>query len=236
MKHYQVIAHTGCEGTPYNSVESCEAGFEAGADVLEVDVRSSKDGVAVLFHDDEPNSSLFTCEEWRAAGHDPVEKLETVLRLFLGKPVAFNLDLKTVEAYEAAAAVVDALGAWSQVYFTGVTDHLAQGPRAKHVVWNVPHIPEDMPDEAYEADVRRYCEQAKQAGFAGLNAHYNSCRSTLVEHAKRHGLLVWIYTLPANEALFRSYVEMGVDGLSVVDPSFFTGMPKDGASEVVHVR
>ncbi|MCI3921099.1 glycerophosphodiester phosphodiesterase [Paenibacillus sp. TRM 82003] len=219
MERCRIIAHTGCEDTPYNTVVSCQVGYDAGADVLEVDVRATKDGDAVLFHDDEPNVSQFTLEEWTAAGHEPIERLETVLRLFRGKPVAFNLDLKSTEAYDAAAAVLDALDAWEQAYFTGVTDQLARTDRAKHVVWNVPNIRADVPDDAYEAVIGRCCEQAKQAGFAGLNAHYESCRPAMVEHARRHGLLVWVYTLPADETLLRAYVEMGVDAISVFDVS-----------------
>lgn len=230
MKQYQFIAHTGCDGTPYNSIASCQAGYDAGAEVLEVDVRETKDNVAVLFHDNEPDVSRYTYEAWSAAGHDPVEKLETVLKLFLGKAVAFNLDLKTREAYEAAVAVVNKLDSWSQVYFTGVTDHLAHGSCAKHVIWNMPSIPPDVPDEDYEKCIRRYCKQAEQAGFAGVNAHYGSCRPTLIEYAEQRGLLVWIYTLPADESLLRSYIDMGVDALSVTELSACMELKKRWAS------
>ncbi|CAM4285684.1 glycerophosphodiester phosphodiesterase [Paenibacillus tarimensis] len=233
MKPYQVIAHTGCENTPYNSIESCLAGYDAGADVLEVDVRATKDDIAVLFHDDEPNTLLHTAEEWTAAGNEPVEQLETVLRLFLEKPVAFNLDLKTAEAYDAAAAVVDKLNAWRQVYFTGVTDHLAKSDRARHVIWNVPFMTPDMPGEAYEAKVSSYCEQAVQAGFAGLNLHYESVRPVLVEQAAKHQLAIWIYTLPADEALFRRYAGMGVDGISVYEPSTCIKLQKHWSHDAV---
>lgn len=231
MKRYQIIAHTGCEGTPYNTAESCQAGFDAGADMLEVDVRATKDGAAVLYHDDEPDVSLYTYTEWMGAEHDPVEKLETVLRQFLNKRIQFNLDLKTPEAYEAAAKVVDRLDAWSQVYFTGVADHLAHGIRAKHVVWNLPHIPLSTSDDDYDADIRRYCEQVKQAGFEGVNAHYESCREALIKHAAQRGLLVWIYTLPANGALLRRYVDMGVDAVSVMDVSACMELAKRWSSD-----
>lgn len=217
MKDYQIIAHTGCEDTPYNSVDSCRVGYEAGAEVLEVDVRVTRDGVAVLYHDDEPDVSQYTIEEWVAAGYEPIEKLETVLELFAGKPVMFNLDLKTMAAYEAAFAVVDELKVWNQVYFTGVTDHLAHGDRAKHVIWNMPDLPPECSDAFYEQEVTQFCDYAKQAGFAGMNVHYTSCRPSLVKQAKERGLSVWLYTLAADEALLRRYVDMGVDAVSVFD-------------------
>ena len=49
----QVIAHTG---TLYEYPENTMAGFkrsiEAGADMIEVDLQLSKDGVAMVFHDE----------------------------------------------------------------------------------------------------------------------------------------------------------------------------------------
>lgn len=219
MERYDIIAHTGCDDTPYNTVVSCEVGYEAGAEVLEVDVRATEDGVAVLYHDDHPDVSLYTYEEWMTAGHDPIEKLATVLKLFVGKPVAFNLDLKTKAAHDAAVAVVNEVDAWKQVYFTGETNHLAHGERAKHVVWNMPDIPSEAADELYDQKVIEYSEHARNAGFAGLNVQYASCRPALVKYAKQHGLIVWLYTLSADEKLLRGYVDMGVDAISVFDVS-----------------
>lgn len=219
MKGYQIIAHTGCEGMPYNSAASCQAGFEAGADILEVDVRATKDGEAVLYHDDEPDFARYTYAEWVNAGHDPVERLENVLKLFVNKPVRFNLDLKTALAYEAAAKVADRLGAWSQVFFTGVTDHLAHGIHAKHVVWNLPRMAPDLSEDDYAASIRQYCEKVKQAGFVGINAQYESCRKSLIAHAAQYGLFVWIYTLPADERLLAAYTHMGVTAISVKEVS-----------------
>ncbi len=47
-----ITAHSGCNNTPPNSLESIITGMEMGADFVEVDVRSTKDGLPVLFHDD----------------------------------------------------------------------------------------------------------------------------------------------------------------------------------------
>ncbi|MCK5197559.1 MAG: hypothetical protein KAR21_04375, partial [Spirochaetales bacterium] len=47
-----ITAHSGCNNTLPNSLESVITGMESGADFVEVDVRSTKDGLPVLFHDD----------------------------------------------------------------------------------------------------------------------------------------------------------------------------------------
>lgn len=47
-----VIGHRGAAGlAPENTLDAMEAGAEAGADILEFDIRLTKDGVLVLVHD-----------------------------------------------------------------------------------------------------------------------------------------------------------------------------------------
>ena len=47
-----ITAHSGFDGTEPNTVESAVIGIEAGADFIEVDVRATKDNIAVSFHDE----------------------------------------------------------------------------------------------------------------------------------------------------------------------------------------
>ena len=47
-----ITAHTGCDGSVPNTIASAIAGFALGADIVEVDVRTTADGVLVLAHDD----------------------------------------------------------------------------------------------------------------------------------------------------------------------------------------
>lgn len=47
MKRPLITAHSGCMGTAPNSLQSVAAGLRAGAEVIEVDVRMTRDGVAL---------------------------------------------------------------------------------------------------------------------------------------------------------------------------------------------
>jgi len=51
MKKTLLTAHSGCENTAENSLESIQTGIALGADCVEVDVRLSQDGTLVLSHD-----------------------------------------------------------------------------------------------------------------------------------------------------------------------------------------
>ncbi len=59
----KIIGHRGASGlAPDNTIESIKKALEVGADGVEVDVRVTRDGVAVLSHDPIPkkSSSTFT--------------------------------------------------------------------------------------------------------------------------------------------------------------------------------
>lgn len=48
----KIIGHRGARGlAPENTLAAIEAGIAAGADIIEVDVRITKDGIAILNHD-----------------------------------------------------------------------------------------------------------------------------------------------------------------------------------------
>ncbi|KEQ21943.1 glycerophosphodiester phosphodiesterase [Paenibacillus tyrfis] len=217
-----IIAHTGCEGTLDNTLESAIAGRKAGAEVLEVDVRATKDGVCVLYHDDNPWISELTYAELKArnpfmlpAGQE-LERLETVLLAFKGQPVLFNLDIKTDAAALPTIELLNTLKMWEQIYFTGETKTITNLPYRDRVMWNTPEALKEMNGAAYEAAVRDLCSMAKQKGFAGINVDYPSCREVLVQCAHEHGLLVWVYTLP-DSGMFSAYAEMKLDAVSTLD-------------------
>ena len=44
---FTITAHTGCEGTPDNSLDSIRAGVAAGADIVEIDLHFLPDGTPV---------------------------------------------------------------------------------------------------------------------------------------------------------------------------------------------
>jgi glycerophosphoryl diester phosphodiesterase len=67
-RHPKLIAHRGDTRTaPENTRASCEAALEAGADGVELDVCVTRDGVAVLWHDIDPNARLAV---YRQSGAD----------------------------------------------------------------------------------------------------------------------------------------------------------------------
>ena len=49
-----ITSHSGCDGTPDNSLLSMKTGLTIGADAAEVDVRLNKRGLLIISHDEDP--------------------------------------------------------------------------------------------------------------------------------------------------------------------------------------
>src|SRR5688572_16111792 len=97
-----VIGHRGAAGLAHeNTLEAMRAGLEAGADILECDIRVTKDGVPVLAHDfhtvrthhDLSVISLLTLKELQKRLKTPIVTLEEVLDEFFGK-ILLNIEVK----------------------------------------------------------------------------------------------------------------------------------------------
>ena len=98
-----------------NSLEAFAAAIEAGADYIETDAHGTRDGIAVLFHDDELNgvkiSSLLKAEL-----PDYIPTLSSALTKF--PDAKFNIDIKNFEASAPVAAVINTHSAQNRVLLT----------------------------------------------------------------------------------------------------------------------
>lgn len=63
MKKTLITAHSGCEGTPDNSMESIMKGIELGADCVEIDIRMDEAGALWLSHDTSNYASAVPLEQ-----------------------------------------------------------------------------------------------------------------------------------------------------------------------------
>jgi glycerophosphoryl diester phosphodiesterase len=114
-----VIAHRGAwgaaspNGAAENTLESFEAAIELGADMIELDVRRTRDGRLIVLHDARvkrvPASSLLY-ETLRAKGtQSPPPLLTDVLALTKGR-IALNLEFKEAGYVEDAIALLRRFG------------------------------------------------------------------------------------------------------------------------------
>jgi glycerophosphoryl diester phosphodiesterase len=108
-----VIGHRGASAYyPENTLSAFKAAYEMGAEMVELDILLSKDGVPVVIHDEtldrttngKGNVKEFTLEElkkldaglWFGEEHkgEPIPTLEEVIQFAKGK-IALNIEIKT---------------------------------------------------------------------------------------------------------------------------------------------
>ena len=244
MKHFPLItAHTGCMGTPDNSAESALAGIECGADIVEDDIRATRDGVLVLSHDDRVtfadgttgSISGMTLEELNARLARPLQPLEPVLRFVLDAGRIMNLDVKADDAILPLSMLIDRLGVTDRVFLTG-----CEYPWALKVTQCNPRLRKLLNADVgsflatpYPEAVRRLIGQALDAGCSGLNLPYQIVHPTLMEMARNAGLDVYVWTVN-EEAQMTAFAEMGVRSITTRRVDVLARLKRNWSMEEMH--
>ena len=115
-KVYPIItAHSGCEGTPDNSIEHIRTAIASGAEAFEVDVHYI-DGALVLTHDapEGEAESPTLAEAFRLASEHP--------------SICVNCDLKQDHIKELIIALAKEYGMEDRILFTGYYYHEEEFP------------------------------------------------------------------------------------------------------------
>jgi len=218
-----ITAHTGCMGAPDNSAESASLGIAHGADIVEDDIRATRDGVLVLSHDDDieltdgTTGSIagMTLAELNARMDTPLQLLEPVLKSVVDAGRRMNLDIKADDSIAPVSELVDKLGFTDRVFLTGCEFSRAIQvsechPRLRKLLNIDVRVYRSLP---YPEAVRKMCEQAREAGCFGLNLPYQIVQPSLLEAAKDAGLDVYIWTVN-EESQMSSFAQMGVRSIT----------------------
>lgn len=200
-----VTAHTGCEGTADNSLEAIKKGFESGADIVEFDLRFTKDGEAVLAHDKAEEESI------------PLKRaFELVAQC--GNLKA-NVDCKTVDNIAAVPAIAEECGILDRIFYTGIeADKVAavkkNSPGVKYYL-NTKVIKWKKKNEKY---IRSLVKLTKDNGAAGLNINFRGASKKMVEIFHQEGLEVSIWTVNKEKHMHKA-LTLGCDNITTRQPS-----------------
>jgi len=235
-----IVAHRGASSShPENTLQSYEAALDAGADVIECDVRVSRDGVAVIMHDEDVGrttdgegfvneltlAELKRLDASKGRGQrSEIPTLREVLELVDGR-AGINVEIKNMPgersfdspveaAAEAAVRVLDDVG------FTGPALCCSFNWLSIERVRELdPSIPTGFLTVAV-------IDPWAALVYARTNAHsyvlpqapalYEADR-VFVQEAHRDGVLVGTWVVDDADALQRLF-EMGVDAVATNDP------------------
>jgi len=220
-----VIAHRGASAyRAENTLPAYELAVEQAADMIEIDLHLSRDGVIVIAHDAElqrlgaegfiGDRTLAELQALDAglggSAFEPMPSLDQVLDRF-GERIPFNLEIKWGPEgdypglEEATLAAVERRGLLARTLFSSFRDSVLSelrrlSPAARLATLVDPRHPD------------RLLERAETVGSEAINPHFGLVTHELVERAHGAGLAVFPYTVDDAEQMQRQ-LEMGVDGL-----------------------
>lgn len=225
MRRPLITAHSGCLNTLPNSISSVLAGLEAGADVIEVDIRATKDGVVVLLHDEHVSTSHgsrrvrdLTFEELNSlAADEEITRLEDVLPLIREANRMINLDVKEDSAVNAMIESVEKFHMRDYAIISGCEKEWAAYVKENHrpyqVMLNASLSLYKSCGNDYDFFVRETCRDAITASCCGININYRLCREELLDYAGRRCLPVLVWTVDETDVM-EKFLDMGVHSIT----------------------
>ena len=225
-----ITAHSGCNNTPPNSLESVITGMESGADFVEVDVRTTKDGLPVLFHDGfmkTENHGLINICDYSLSELNDFIKSDSSMKNQYSEIVTFtkavsiakdfgcllNVDIKDDSCIDPMATTVKNADMVDSVIITGCKYKRAASLKKKYpefqVLLNIGHKLLLEKEKSASVIAEEVCRMAVDASCCGINIEFNYLTDELVQTARRRFLPISIWTLKESNNL-DDYLKMGL--------------------------
>ncbi len=180
-KNFTVTAHTGCEGTKDNSLEAIKKGADAGADIVEFDLRFDKDGKGILSHDETEGTAVSLEEAFGLVAS--FDKLKV------------NVDCKTTDNLTDVYRLSEKFGITERIFYTGIEVKAVDA--AKMQTPQVPYFLNykvKILKKSNEKYIRSLIDLVKEKGAVGLNVKHTGCSKKMVKLFRKEGLLVSVWT------------------------------------------
>ncbi len=201
-------AHTGCEDTPDNSIQSLKKAIELGVPAAEVDVTFRKDGTPVLLHSE-------------CAGDGEGVSLSDAVKFVSenSDSLILNLDLKAYSDIPEIVRIVDEYGLHDRCLFTGVEADKTQ--QVKIDGGGIPYYlnAELQKTKIYsEIEIKSVLNEVKRSGAVGLNCNYIYASQKLTDIFHENGLKVSLWTADALPVM-KYLLSLGPDNITTRRPS-----------------
>lgn len=214
-----IIGHRGAAGLgPENTLEALQAGVDAGADILEFDIRLTHDHIPILVHDrhlkrthgEATRIAELTLVELTALtkGDKPIVTLKKVLDRFFGV-IVLNIELKEGKTGEVVVELIrnnyiKKDSDWGNIFFSSFRPRELRAIRQQAPLANLAVLTNQNPF-IFIAYIKKL--QLSAVGFNRMRMHPFA---TAV--AKQAGMFTYVYTInrPAAAVLLAN---QGIDGV-----------------------
>jgi len=210
-----VVAHRGdWRNAPENSVRAFVSAADMGVDMVELDLKKTKDGEIVIMHDETIDRTTngkgrpadYTLEELKKfrlknglgrVTNNPIPTLREVMTTLKGR-VMVNLD-KSYDYYNEAYAILKATGTLNQAIFKSEATYPELQAKYPSLLDSIIYMPVVNLDKPTARDIiNEYLQHMKPYAFE-LNFKKDSS-SVLLDNAfiRQHGSKVWMNSLWAS--------------------------------------
>lgn len=204
-----IIGHRGAAGlAAENTLESLQAGYDAGADILEFDIRFTADTVPILTHDARLHGhsiARHTLAELRQSG--TVATLQEVLDAFFGK-VLLNIELKQNDniaiVHDTVSPYIVHPKDWDNVLFSSFKPRALAILRSINSDVNLALL--------HHVNPFAFMRYQKRLRFAAVGFHRLHVNPLALEVAKQLGIFTYVYTVDRPDTA-RRFGRRAVDGL-----------------------
>ena len=227
------IAHRGASYyAPENTMPAFKLAVEMNADMIELDITLTRDGIPVVFHDQkldrttngtgniqhflsrelgELDAGLWLNKEFTGTR---IPTLENVLEWASGT-IALNIEIKKEAILksikpgiaEITCELVEQFGMTDQVVISSFSDEALIKSRNAS-----PKIPTAHLINPYSWGSKRNLKLMKKLGAVGLNLKHRQMRSRLMKQAELDKYPVWVYTVDDKEEM-KKVIEKGATGI-----------------------
>ena len=203
---FTVTAHTGCEGTKDNSLESITKGAEAGADIVEIDLHFLDDGTPVLSHN-------------KPDGKTELPTFESALQALCELDIRMNIDVKATDNMAEVYSLIKNYNLLEKVFFTGIEE--IKVPVINSAAPGIPYFLNVDVDKKKNTDfdyLNSLVEKVRECGAIGINMKFTGCSDELVRFFRSEGLLVSLWTANKKKNML-SCIRLKPDNITTRKPS-----------------
>jgi glycerophosphoryl diester phosphodiesterase len=217
-----IWAHRGASGhAPENTLAAFEKAMAMGADGIECDLRESRDGELVIFHD--PTIKRLTGQRGRVvdltlselkrldigswfapsfAGQTVLTAAELIDKI--PPPFQLNLEIKAASP-QKVVDLIQKKGVADRVIVSSFDHILLKKVRSLHPTLPIGYLVDREP-------LKKILQEARRLEAVSIHLASKRVNPDLIEKAHKEGLKVYVYTVnePSQMALF---IGMDVDGL-----------------------
>lgn len=217
-KPFAVIGHRGAAGlAPENTISSFLKAVEVGADLVELDVQVTLDGVAIALHDEDlkrvagidvnARRSSYKDLSGIDIGGERIPTLEEVLRI-VGDKVGILIEIKVPGDEDVVMDIVKGSGAEERIAVISFHEEVLANVKRR-----LPRIPCGI---VYSQPPGKIVD-AKRAGFEIVLPRYPLATQKAVDLAHRMGMRVIAWTVN-DEKWIVELARRGVDGIATDYP------------------